>query len=97
MSRRTEPPGICRTCRSGMTCELISTANEPVLQCEQFEPVAPVIRSTPKRPAGSLLRAAEQSDSDSSGHLGLCRSCQNRDGCTYPRQEAGVWHCEEYQ
>ena len=28
---------------------------------------------------------------------GLCVNCENRDTCTLPKAEGGVWHCEEYE
>jgi hypothetical protein len=29
--------------------------------------------------------------------LGLCRNCENRRTCAFPKPEGGIWHCEEYQ
>lgn len=26
----------------------------------------------------------------------LCANCRNRDTCTYPKPEGGVWHCKDY-
>ena len=34
---------------------------------------------------------------DSAEVMGLCFNCAHRDTCTFPRQEGGVWHCEEYE
>ena len=28
---------------------------------------------------------------------GLCATCDNADDCSFPKDDAGVWHCEEYR
>ena len=28
--------------------------------------------------------------------VGLCVNCANRESCTFPRSQAGVWFCSEY-
>jgi hypothetical protein len=33
---------------------------------------------------------------DSSTSKGLCATCDNRETCTYPKPEDGIWHCEEF-
>jgi NADH-quinone oxidoreductase subunit E len=29
-------------------------------------------------------------------YKGLCLNCANRETCTFPKPEGGVWHCDEY-
>ncbi len=29
--------------------------------------------------------------------LGLCKNCDDRVDCMYPKPESGIWHCEAYQ
>jgi len=63
--------------------------------CEEFEGAT----LTPKKPA--LPRSAQEPATRESGHTGklrgLCRTCERRDTCTYPKPEGGVWHCEEFK
>ncbi len=33
----------------------------------------------------------------SQSFLGLCKNCEKRTVCTYPKSPAGIWHCEEYE
>jgi len=30
-------------------------------------------------------------------YKGLCATCGNVNGCIFPKDEAGIWHCEEYR
>jgi len=40
---------------------------------------------------------SERGDKDPGAYMGLCKSCANRETCTFPKPEGGVWHCEEYR
>ncbi len=89
--------GICRTCRFGTDCTLADAASQTVLQCEQFEMSAPPPARATSRRSGALSQPPAAEDPGANGLLGLCRTCADRDGCTFVRPESGVWHCEEYQ
>ncbi len=59
--------------------------------CELFEVFAPP-------PPGTVAAAREPVGSQDTGeYKGLCVNCENRNTCSVPRPEGGVWHCEEYQ
>ena len=91
--------GICLLCESAPTCVFPRDPNRPLLYCDEFEmavsvPVRPVSRRMTRKET-----EAEQGGNPAKGSascLGLCRLCEGRETCTYPKPEGGVWHCEEY-
>ena len=105
-SRRRPMPGsirksgICSTCKCVSTCIYPRGPRSGVLQCEEFEPSEPQPASkTPK----SVSRTGKPLPAPGAGRQahaqlrGLCADCENRSACTYPKTDAGVWRCEEYQ
>lgn len=50
--------------------------------------------SSPKSNAKISSRVRSK---NSDQYKGLCRNCKKRKGCTLPKPEGGVWHCEEYE
>ena len=98
MFRLTEYPSLCTTCGSRDTCTYPKSPGRPVLQCEEFSGVA---ASSPRAlyeevfdPAPVVLPRGRYPRSEEA--LGLCSNCENRAGCTFPKPQGGVWHCEEY-
>ena len=82
---------LCSTCSHQRACGSRSTPERPILFCELFEvlaaaPTAAAVAPRPERPASA----------HGVQHRGLCVNCEERDECTMPRPEGGVWHCEEY-
>ncbi len=68
-----------------------------MVQCEEFEIARP--DPSPSRAARRAVVSGprETSDPGPGGEmLGLCRNCEARPRCTFPKPEAGVWRCEEY-
>jgi hypothetical protein len=47
-------------------------------------------------PASAEPRPSSNNGDRSTKFLGLCSNCDNRETCTYPKPEGGVWRCEEY-
>jgi hypothetical protein len=90
--------GLCSTCRNDPTCTYPRDPKRPVTQCEEFDgelsaPRNPTERSDP--PFGSFeLRSRWE---EKHKYAGLCIICDNREICTFPRPEGGVWHCGEYR
>jgi hypothetical protein len=88
--------GLCSGCRNAPTCVFPRDPGKPLLQCEEFEgfPSAPPppasIEITPACGARAGPRTKRK-------YKGLCRDCENRRTCTFPKSEGGVWHCEEYR
>jgi hypothetical protein len=63
--------------------------------CEEFDGES----LTPKKPpAPEPARDPVPGQSDLAGEpRGLCRTCECKEICTYPKPEGGVWHCEEFR
>lgn len=85
--------GICLTCAHFTRCVLRSAdcSTEGIQYCEEYQTVclAPVVLTNEK--PKKMLRQAP------SGILGLCSDCNHYPYCSFPKPEAGVWHCEDYQ
>lgn len=90
--------GLCLTCAKYPTCVYAKNPLRPVLFCDEFEgyedfqpqPVRIISSSRP------VSRDTKDQEDNSLPLLGLCRICERRHECTYPKPEGGVWHCEEY-
>lgn|GEM_PF-883638 len=84
--------GLCSSCASYEFCTFPRSLGQPVLECDEFSPACSPKGSHPstikknlvKKPTKPRLR-------------GLCRICDERASCRYPKPEGGVWHCEDYR
>ena len=95
--------GLCTTCMHKLTCTFPGTAGNPKLFCEEFQcEVLPC----PEVTAGISIVSPEQSEARSDQdlpdqkpdrYMGLCINCANRESCNLPKQNGGIWFCEEYQ
>ena len=87
--------GLCATCNEEPNCFYARNADRPVLFCEMFDNTSPV---SEKEPQGERSKAqqGETEQIQSATLKGLCVNCENRETCTFPKPEEGVWHCEEY-
>lgn len=85
--------GICPSCENFPLCNLIHIPKLPVTFCEEFL----------NNGASNAAKAAKKQKRVTKGrvHLkrynDLCSSCENSDNCIFPKDEAGVWRCEEYR
>ena len=93
---RAREMGLCATCRHVDGCSLIRSEKGPVVQCEEFEIEGKIDVGVHKEPVSSKPPAEKEHD-DGGALLGLCSNCDLRSTCTFPKPEAGVWHCEEYE
>lgn len=101
MSANVEYSGLCSTCQNSSDCTLPRDAHKPVFYCEQFE----IERPAPIRTAGKIRSPMADSRSaseaveaeEATSFFGLCRDCECRNTCVFPKFEGGIWHCEEYQ
>jgi hypothetical protein len=106
MSETTKYLGLCSTCKSASTCTYPRDSERPVHYCCEHEGYQECEGSV----SLALLRTGNifslPSDSvttsptterDSGMDKGLCKNCGNRETCTFPKPEGGVWHCDEYQ
>ena len=89
---------LCTTCNYRPDCVRRKRHGKPVLYCEEFDDYQP--------PRKKVQRGFAEYDSQekveisrlaSERSLGLCSFCENRDSCTIPKNEGGIWHCEEYR
>ena len=81
---------LCSTCNLASTCVRRKNQKGPIWYCEEFDVHVP----PPVKKAGNYISQSEETKYDKS--LGLCCNCANRDTCTLPKPDGGVWHCEEY-
>jgi hypothetical protein len=86
--------GICLTCAHFTQCVLrsVDCSTKGIQYCEEYQTVclAPVVVTDKKSSKRTMKFTA-------SGILGLCCDCNHYSYCNFPKPEAGVWHCEEYQ
>lgn len=85
--------GICPSCENLPLCHFLSNTKTPVFFCEEFAAnrASARVRKLEVRPAGKEGKAPPNS------LKGLCATCEDAGRCIYPKDEAGVWHCEEYR
>ncbi len=89
--------GLCSSCNAFKDCTYPRDPKRPILECEEFDGAQPSLITA------SPLKVAPKEKSVGSGldepdrYGGLCKICENRTACTYPKPEGGVWHCEEYR
>lgn len=87
--------GICSTCESSPACVYPANKNQKILLCEEFNSES---KKTPDKEIPTRINSENKSAANVNGkYKGLCRDCENRESCVYPKNEAGIWHCEEYK
>ena len=93
--------GLCSCCEFSLTCSYDRDPKHPVLQCEEFGGIirSPVKKGDSKNNPLSNFRKATLTPKISFQQYdkGLCKTCEERISCTYPKPEGGVWHCEEFR
>lgn len=85
--------GICVTCVYSPKCALtpVKRFSNGIQFCEEYETVHPAVANSSR---GRLSKRFVQWYR--SEILGLCSNCAHYPGCSFPKPEAGVWHCEDY-
>ena len=85
--------GLCATCAKAEGCTFPRKRGVPVRRCEGFVGCDSSSRARPARePRGRAAASPEGGAQE-----GLCARCANRETCTFPKPEGGVWDCEEYR
>ena len=97
MSGEVSYRGLCASCENAPSCTFTRDPGRPVLQCEEFDGGVSSPPKTAGRDVASVPRPHATEDKDSAELRGLCVDCEERQTCTYPKPEGGVWHCEEYR
>lgn len=91
---RSRYGGLCSTCKNSLECTYPRDPKRPVLQCEEFEGVTKVS----EKPSKTKITLVKEAKFNAEEELkGLCKLCEKRLTCTFPKPEGGVWHCEEYE
>ncbi len=103
--RKAAPPsavvyqGLCSTCDTASTCTFPRDPERPIMHCDELDSykddVAAVER-VPRAEPVSPKAISEATQKQLDRHQGLCVNCENRECCTFPKPEGGVWHCDEY-
>ena len=103
ISEKREYHGLCSSCSNTVTCTYPRDPGRSVVQCDEFEGS---LKSPFKTTGTPFFMADLPSPSQrishfrgktQNGNKGLCRLCEARSTCSYPKPEGGVWHCEEYR
>lgn len=97
MSQNVKYRGLCSSCENAPDCTYPREPNRPVLQCEEFDGGEPSPTKTVVKDRVPSTRSYTTESKDSTKFMGLCSNCEDRETCTYPKLEGGVWHCEEYR
>jgi len=87
------PVGLCSTCNNSTTCVHREYRGRDAQFCEMFD----CSNGASHPPSVGLVTPTMRDASEQAGLKGLCVNCENRETCTLPRAETGVWHCEEYR
>lgn len=93
-SKKAEPQGLCINCKHRETCMLLRGHREPIQFCETYEVETPFSLKNVREPSKKVKPNKSMKTSET--YKGLCSNCSNREVCTFPKPECGVWHCEEY-
>lgn len=81
-------------CTKSSDCALVSkkSALLGVRFCEEYETLLLAADEPPGEQTSPSVAPRTHA-----GALGLCSNCDHYPVCSYPKPEAGVWHCEDYQ
>jgi hypothetical protein len=97
VSKKVASRGLCSTCKHADACASSRDPDELVLHCEEFEVEGPLPMAVAGKERAARNRPPVTQNEDSAEHYGLCRNCENRETCLFPKPEGGIWHCEEYR
>jgi hypothetical protein len=92
--------GLCAVCSRASSCTYRRQFGEPRLFCDELEGGLAIQKRSADEQIVLLAhsQSGPRNDGDDIGReRGLCGHCENREYCTYPKPEGGVWHCDEYK
>jgi len=96
MSKPSAAGGVCLDCKFAPDCIYEAASGRVILQCEQFEMKFPESAAQAPSIHENPFKSTAHHGRESSSYRGLCSNCDNRETCTYPKPEGGIWRCEEY-
>jgi hypothetical protein len=85
--------GLCSTCINRPDCVYRMSRGTDAQYCEMFD----CGNGASLAQTVTLVTRVEPQVREQTSLKGLCVNCENRDSCTLPKAESGVWHCEEYE
>ncbi len=85
--------GICAACQNGPECTLIKPDAPAPMHCGQFQEYPPFHNFTPQ---DIIAPRPHKTTGHQDTLLGICAHCADRELCTFPRPQGGVWTCDEY-
>lgn len=89
--------GLCSTCNNSASCYYhLRNGKRIVYFCELFDDYEPTLKFENFSSRNKSSREFKTEEANKVKFTGLCMNCENRNTCTYPKPESGVWHCEEY-
>lgn len=91
-TKKVQYKGLCSTCVNAASCTFPRNSERPVMHCDEFEGFETSRVVTPKK----FEQETSTQEASVVEYKGLCRNCENRVTCTYPKPAGGVWRCEEY-
>lgn len=97
-TKKVRKLGICSVCKDEAKCTYPKKSKRPILQCDEFEPH----KSLPEKKRSKSINVKNRSQDkfvskETASYKGLCINCENRETCTFPKSDGGVWHCDEYR
>jgi len=81
--------GLCSTCKNAATCTFPRDPARPIMHCDEFDGYEGPKTLVKPRVARPETKAEVE-------FKGLCRNCENRYHCVFPKPAGGVWQCDEY-
>ena len=96
MSENMRYMGLCSTCKNVSSCTFPRDPDKQLINCEEFEIETTSLIMSPGKEQ-QVATGPEAIDKDSTKFIGLCSDCEGRQTCTFPKNEGGVWRCEEYR
>ena len=84
--------GLCVNCGSQDECGLSRPDNGPVEFCEEHWTMG--LKTDINETNKSMTEGKPPIPNQAAG---LCLNCLNRLDCRLPKNEGGVWYCEEYE
>jgi hypothetical protein len=90
----TEPKlhGLCAVCVHASECVFPRDPERPITHCDEFEGYEP--RASENAPQKAEPAPVDDTVSELKG---LCKYCEIRETCKFPKPAGGVWHCDEFE
>jgi len=85
-----EHKGICALCVHADYCTFPGSINKSITYCDEWE-------GYETKPRYSKAKKVIKPYKKEEKYQGLCRYCAQRESCTYPKNDGGVWVCDDYR